>query len=135
MGGGNVSISSQDVARATYIVSGGTITSATVTDSGTGYTGNFSVTIPSELGGGVGAILNATKGTINRSFGNIEIDIRKGNLTLQVLVYMVTTVYSDLEKTLQTKQLVTSQKVDLLLTITVVFLLIKALAQNLTLTN
>ena len=76
MGGGNVSISSDSVARATYIVTGGTITSATVTDSGTGYTGDFSVTIPSELGGGVGAILGAVKGTINRSFGNIEIDIR-----------------------------------------------------------
>ena len=88
MGGGNVSISSDSVARATYIVSGGTITSATVTDSGTGYTGDFSVTIPSELGGGSGAILAAVKGTINRAFGNIEIDIRKGNaLTSSAIVY------------------------------------------------
>ena len=38
MGGGNISISSDSVARATYIVTGGTITSAQVTDSGTGYT-------------------------------------------------------------------------------------------------
>ena len=88
MGGGNISISSDNVARATYIVTGGTITSATVTDSGTGYTGDFSVTIPSELGGGSGAILSATKGTINRAFGNIEIDIKKGdNLTPSASVF------------------------------------------------
>ena len=63
MDGGNISISSDNVARATYIVSGGAIISASVTDSGTGYTGNFSVVVPSELGGGTGAILNAVKGT------------------------------------------------------------------------
>ena len=88
MDGGNISISSDNVARATYIVTGGTITSATVTDSGTGYTGDFSVVIPSELGGGSGAILAATKGTINRYYGNIEVDIRKGdNLTSSASVY------------------------------------------------
>ena len=86
--GGNVSVSSDNVARGTYIVSGGTITSATVTDSGTGYTGDFSIVIPSELGGGSGAILGAVKGTINRYYGNIEIDIRKGNnLTSSAIVY------------------------------------------------
>ena len=88
LGGGNVSISSDNVARGTYIVSSGTIISATVTDAGTGYTGDFSVTIPSELGGGNGAILAASKGTINRAFGNIEIDMRKGdNLTPAATVY------------------------------------------------
>ena len=51
MDGGNISISSDNVARATYIVSGGAIISASVTDSGTGYTGNFTVVVPSELGG------------------------------------------------------------------------------------
>ena len=86
--GGNVSISDAGVARATYIVSGGVITSAQVTDSGTGYTAGFSVTIPSEFGGGNGAILAANKGTINRAFGNIEIDIKKGdNLTPAASVY------------------------------------------------
>ena len=88
MEGGNVSVTSQDVARATYVVSGGAITSAQVTDSGTGYTGTFSVTIPSELGSGSSAVLSAVKGSINRAFGNIEIDIRKGNaLTASASVY------------------------------------------------
>ena len=86
--GGNVSISDTGVARGTYIVSGGVITSASVTDSGTGFTAGFSITIPTELGGGNGAILTAVKGTINRSFGNIDIDIRKGdNLTPAATVY------------------------------------------------
>ena len=86
--GGNVSVTDNGVARATYIVTSGVITSATVTDSGTGYTAGFSVTIPSEFGGGSGAILTAVKGTINRSYGNIEIDIRKGdNLTPAATVY------------------------------------------------
>ena len=88
MEGGNVSVTSDDVARATYVVSSGAIISAQVTDSGTGYTGDFSVVIPSELGGGNSAVLNATKGTINRAFGNIEVDIRKGDsLTASSSVY------------------------------------------------
>ena len=88
LAGGNVSISDVGVARGTYIVSGGVITSASVTDSGTGYTAGFSITIPAELGGGSGAILTAVKGTINRVYGNIEVDIRKGdNLTPAATVY------------------------------------------------
>jgi len=86
--GGNVSVTDTGVARATYIVTSGVITSATITDSGTGYTAGFSITIPAEFGGGNGAILAAVKGTINRSYGNIEIDIRKGdNLTPAATVY------------------------------------------------
>ena len=49
---------------------------------------DFSITIPSELGGGSGAILAAVKGTINRVFGNIDLDIKKGdNLTPAATVY------------------------------------------------
>ena len=48
---------------------------------------------------------------------------------------MVTMVYSDLEKTLQTKQLVTKIKVDLLLMLTVMFQLIRVRVQNLMLMN
>jgi hypothetical protein len=76
LAGGNVQITNDGIARATFIVSGGAITSATVTDAG-----SFSVVIPTELGAGTGAILTANKGTINRNYGNIEIDIKKANDT------------------------------------------------------
>ena len=88
LAGGNIAVSDDRVARATYIVSGGVITSASVVDSGTGYTGDFAITIPSELGGGSSASLTAVKGTINRVFGNVNIDIKKGDsLTSNTSVY------------------------------------------------
>ena len=78
-GGGSITGSDDNVARANYVVSGGAITSATITDSGTGYAADFTVTIPAELGSGTSAVLTANKGTINRVYGNASIDIRKGN--------------------------------------------------------
>jgi hypothetical protein len=88
MAGGNIAITNDGVARATYIVSGGAITSATVTDSGTGYTADFGVTIPTELGGGNGASLTAIKGTVNRVYGNISLDVKKGDsLTSSASIY------------------------------------------------
>ena len=59
-------------------MSGGVITSAQITDSGTGYNAGFSITIPTELGSGSSAVLTAVKGSINRAFGNIDIDPKKG---------------------------------------------------------
>ena len=80
--------SDDNVARANYVVSGGAITSATITDSGTGYAADFTVTIPAELGSGTSAVLTANKGTINRVYGNASIDIRKGNdLTPSATIY------------------------------------------------
>ena len=122
MDGGNISISSDNVARGTYVVSGGTITSASVTDSGTGYTAGFTVTIPSELGGGSGANLTAVKGTINRAFGNIDIDIRKGdNLTSSASVFGNYGVFR-FRKDVTNQAVGTKIKVDLLLIIMVKYL-------------
>ena len=87
-GGGSITGSDDNVARANYVVSGGVITSATITDSGTGYAADFTVTIPAELGSGTSAVLTANKGTINRVYGNASIDIRKGNdLTPSATIY------------------------------------------------
>ena len=87
-GGGSITGSDDNVARANYVVSGGNITSATITDSGTGYAADFTVTIPAELGSGTSAVLTANKGTINRVYGNASIDIRKGNdLTPSATIY------------------------------------------------
>ena len=87
-GGGSITGSDDNVARANYVVSGGAITSATITDSGTGYAADFTVTIPAELGSGTSAVLTANKGTINRVYGNASIDIRKGNdLTPSATIY------------------------------------------------
>jgi len=80
LAGGNVSVSSDDVARASFTVTNGVITAAQVTDPGTGYNGNFTVTIPTELGSpSAAATLTAVKGTVNRGYGNISIDVRKAN--------------------------------------------------------
>jgi hypothetical protein len=80
LAGGNVSVGSDDVARASFTVTNGVITAVQVTDPGTGYTGNFTVTVPTELGSPSSAAnLTAVKGTVNRGYGNVSIDVRKAN--------------------------------------------------------
>ena len=80
LAGGNVSVGSDDVARASFTVNNGVITAVQVTDPGTGYNANFTVTVPTELGAPSSAAnLTAVKGTVNRGYGNISIDVRKAN--------------------------------------------------------
>ena len=82
LAGGNVSVGSDNVARASFTVTNGVITAVQVTDPGTGYNANFTITVPSELGApATAATLTAVKGTVNRGYGNISIDVRKANPT------------------------------------------------------
>jgi hypothetical protein len=79
-GGAAITAADDNVARATYIVTSGVITSASVTDSGSGYAANFSLTVPSELGSpSQAATLTANKGTVARAYGDIRVDVRKAN--------------------------------------------------------
>ena len=58
----------------------GVITSVSVVTPGTGYNGDFVLTVPNELGTpSVGATLNARKGVLPRFFGNASIDVKKAN--------------------------------------------------------
>jgi hypothetical protein len=76
-------------ARASFTITNGVITAIQMTDGGTGYAADFTPTIPAELGApSQAANLTAVKGTINRAFGNIGIDIRKANnVTTNATVY------------------------------------------------
>ena len=76
-------------ARASFTITNGVITAIQMTDGGTGYAADFTPTIPAELGApSQAANLTAVKGTINRAFGNIGIDIRKANnITTNTTVY------------------------------------------------
>ncbi len=58
----------------------GVITSVSVVTPGTGYNGDFVLTVPNELGTpSQAATLNARKGILPRFFGNASIDVKKAN--------------------------------------------------------
>jgi len=64
--------------RANLIISGGEITDATVTNSGSGYTSDFQVTPnPATIGGGSNLVLLAKVSTVNKQFANVAIDIQR----------------------------------------------------------
>jgi hypothetical protein len=65
-------------AKATFTVQGGVITSAKITDGGTGYTEDFEIDpIPGVLGLGTGAKLTALASTQQTYFSNVELDIKR----------------------------------------------------------
>ena len=84
-----ITSTSDGCARASFTITNGAISAIQMTDGGTGYAADFTPTIPAELGSpSQAANLTAVKGTINRAFGNIGIDIRKANnVTTNTTVY------------------------------------------------
>ena len=75
--------------RANIIVSNNTINSITVTDGGSGYNSDFSITVePLELGTGSGMVLEAKISTVNRQYANVSIDVaRVSDLTISADLY------------------------------------------------
>ena len=75
--------------KANFVVAGNAITEITVTDGGTGYSGDFTVTsAPGVLGGGSSLVLEAKVSTINRQYANVAIDVnRVTDLTISADLY------------------------------------------------
>ena len=75
--------------KANIIVSGNTVTELTVTDGGTGYNADFSITVaPSQIGGGSSLVLNAKVSTVNRQYANVALDVQRvTDLTISADLY------------------------------------------------
>ena len=64
--------------RANLVVSSGSVTEVTVTNSGVNYTSDFNVsTSPAQIGGGSGLVLAAKISTVNRQYANTSVDIQR----------------------------------------------------------
>ena len=63
--------------KATIKVEGGVITTVIVTDSGSGYTDDFTCLTPAILGSGTGLSLAAKVSTVNRNYANVSIDVAR----------------------------------------------------------
>jgi len=64
--------------RCNVIVANNAVTEITVTDGGTGYNADFSITNPPpEIGGGSGLVLEAKLSTVNRQYANVSIDVQR----------------------------------------------------------
>ena len=75
--------------KANIVVSGNAVTEITVTDGGTGYNADFSITVsPTEIGAGSSLVLNAKVSTVNRQYANVSLDInRVTDLTISADLY------------------------------------------------
>ena len=75
--------------KANIIVSGNSVTELTVTDGGTGYNADFSITVaPSQIGGGSSLVLNAKVSTVNRQYANVALDVQRvSDLTISADLY------------------------------------------------
>ena len=63
--------------KANFVVTGNAITEITVTDGGTGYSGDFTITTaPGALGAGSNLVLEAKVSTVNRQYANVAIDVQ-----------------------------------------------------------
>ena len=75
--------------KANIVVAGNAVTEITVTDGGTGYNADFSITVsPTEIGAGSSLVLNAKVSTVNRQYANVSLDInRVTDLTISADLY------------------------------------------------
>ena len=65
-------------AKMNVTISGGSITELTVTDGGSAYDADFTMTVPpTEIGGGSGLVLLAKISTVNRQYANVSLDVQR----------------------------------------------------------
>ena len=75
--------------KANFVVTGNAITEITVTDGGTGYSSDFTITTaPGALGAGSNLVLEAKVSTVNRQYANVAIDVQRStDLTISADLY------------------------------------------------
>ena len=75
--------------KANIIVAGNAVTDITVTDGGSAYSADFTITVASgAIGGGSGLVLEAKVSTVNRQYANVSLDVqRASDLTISADLY------------------------------------------------
>ena len=75
--------------KANIVVSNNVVTELTVTDGGTGYSADFTITVsPTQIGTGSNLVLQAKVSTVNRQYANVALDInRVSDLTISADLY------------------------------------------------